>query len=71
MFSISTMASSTNAPTTSDSDSKVTMLSVNPIQCINAKVGITESGKATAATRVARQSRRNRKTTSTASAPPS
>ena len=33
--------------------------------------GITESGRATAATRVARQSRRNRKTTSTARAPPS
>ena len=67
MFSISTMASSTRMPTTSDSDSSVTTLTEKPIQCITAKVGIADSGSATAETRVARHSRRKAQTTSTAS----
>ncbi len=71
MFSISTIASSTSTPTTSDSDSSVTTLIVKPIQCITANAGITDSGNAVAETMVARQSRRNRNTTSTASAAPS
>ena len=58
-------------PTTSDSESRVTTLSVKPIQCITAKVGMADSGSATALTRVARQSRRNHQTTSTASTAPS
>ena len=44
---------------------------VKPNRYIAPKVGITDSGSAVAATRVARQSRRNRNTTSTASAAPS
>jgi hypothetical protein len=40
MFSISTMASSTRMPTTSDIESRVTTLSVKPIRYIAAKVGI-------------------------------
>ncbi len=71
MFSISTMASSTRMPTTSDSDSSVTTLMVKPNRCMTAKVGITDSGSAVAATSVARQSRRNSHTTSTASSAPS
>ena len=58
-------------PTTSDSDSRVMMMSVNPIHCISTKVGRIDSGSATALTRVARTSRRNRPTTSTASTAPS
>ena len=71
MFSISTIASSTRMPTTSDSDRRVTLLSVKPSSDISQKVGMIDSGNAVAATKVARQSRRNRKTTSTASAAPS
>jgi hypothetical protein len=71
MFSISTMASSTRMPTTTDSASRVMMLSVNPNQYITAKVGMTDSGRATALIQVARQSRRNAQTTSSASSAPS
>ena len=71
MFSISTMASSTRMPTTSDSASSVTTLSVKPSKYIAAKVGMTDSGSAVADTKVARQSRRNSHTTSTASSAPS
>ena len=71
MFSISTIASSTRMPTTSDSDSKVTPFSVKPNRYIAPNAGMIDSGSAVAATSVARQSRRNRKTTSTASAAPS
>ena len=71
MFSISTMASSTSTPTTSDSDSSDTVLRLKPIRCITAKVGMADSGNATAAISVARPSRRKQNTTSTASAAPS
>ena len=71
MFSISTMASSTRMPTTSASDSSVSPLRLKPSQWMTAKVGITDSGRAAAATRVARQSRRNHRTTSTARKAPS
>ena len=71
MFSISTMASSTRMPTTSDSDSSVTTLSVKPIRYIAPKVGMIDSGSAVADTSVARQSRRNSQTTSTARSAPS
>ena len=71
MFSISTMASSTNTPTTSDRASRVTMLMVNPNRYIQAKVGMIASGSAVAATMVARVLRRKNTTTSTASAAPS
>ena len=71
MFSISTMASSTRMPTTSDSDSSVTMLMEKPRACIAANAGITDNGKAVAETRVARQSRRNSQTTITARTAPS
>ena len=70
MFSISTIASSTRMPITRDSDSRVTTLSVKPIQYMEAmKVGHdADSGSATAlTTSVARQSRRNNHTTMTAS----
>jgi hypothetical protein len=63
MFSISTMASSTRMPTTSDSEISVTPLSVKPRRYIAAKVGMAASGSAAAATSVARQSRRNSHTT--------
>ena len=71
MFSISTIASSTRMPTTSDSDSSVTPLSVKPSRCIAAKVGIADIGSATAAISVERHSRRKNHTTSTASTAPS
>ena len=71
MFSISTIASSTRMPTTSDSDSKVTMLIVKPNRCIAPKAGITDSGSAVAATKVARQLRRKNQTTMTARIAPS
>ena len=63
MFSISTMASSTRMPMTSVSASRVTMLSEKPSSAMTAKVGISDSGMATAVISVARQSRRNRNTT--------
>ena len=71
MFSISTIASSTRMPTTSESASSVTPLSVKPSSDIAQNAGMIESGSAVVATSVARQSRRNRNTTSTASAAPS
>ncbi|KFB78623.1 MAG: hypothetical protein AW06_000031 [Candidatus Accumulibacter cognatus] len=71
MFSISTIASSTRMPTTSDSDNAVTTLKVNPIRYITAKVGIADSGSAVAETKVARQSRRKSQTTMTARMAPS
>ncbi len=71
MFSISTMASSTRMPTTTDSASKVIMFRVKPNMCITAKVGMIDSGSASAETQVARQLRRNSHTTSSASAAPS
>jgi hypothetical protein len=71
MFSISTMASSTRMPTTSDSDNAVTTLKVKPIRYITAKVGIADSGSAVAETKVARQSRRKSQTTMTARMAPS
>jgi len=71
MFSISTMASSTRMPTTSASDSNVTILRVKPNKTMPRKVGIADSGSATAATSVARQSRRNHHTTNIASSAPS
>ena len=71
MFSISTMASSTSTPATSDSASRLMELSVKPIQLMNAKVGIADSGMASAEIIVARMSRRNSHTTSTASSDPS
>ena len=71
MFSISTMASSTRMPITSDSESSVTTLIAKPKMYITPKVGMIESGKAVAETKVARQSRRKNQTTSTASSAPS
>ena len=71
MFSISTMASSTRMPTTSDRLSSVTTLTVKPSRCITANVGITDSGSAIADTSVARQSRRKNHTTITARIAPS
>ena len=71
MFSISTIASSTRTPTTSDSASSVTTLSVKPSRYIAPNVGMIDSGSAVAETIVARQSRRNSQTTSTASSAPS
>ena len=71
MFSISTIASSTRMPTTTDSASSVIMLRVKPKKYITAKVGMIDSGNASAATQVARQSRRNNHTTSSASSAPS
>lgn len=71
MFSISTMASSTRMPTTTDSASSVIRFRLKPNRCITAKVGMIDSGSATADTQVARQSRRNSHTTSNASSAPS
>ena len=71
MFSTSTMASSTRMPTTTAKASRVIMLRLKPNQYITAKVGMIDSGRATAEIRVARQSRRNQNTTATASSAPS
>ena len=71
MFSISTIASSTRMPTTTESASSVMMLRVNPKKYITANVGMIDSGSANADTQVARQSRRNSHTTSSASSAPS
>ena len=46
MFSISTIASSTSTPATSDSASRLMEFSVKPIHCMKAKVGIADSGMA-------------------------
>ena len=71
MFSISTIASSTRTPATSDSASRLMELSVKSIHCMNANAGIADSGMASAEISVARTSRRNRNTTSTARMDPS
>ena len=71
MFSISTIASSTSTPVTRDSASRLIWLSVKPIHCMKAKVGSADSGIASAAMPVARQSRRNTNTITTASSAPS
>ena len=71
MFSTSTMASSTRMPITSDSASSVTTLMEKPSQAMPMKAGITDSGSATADTKVARQSRRKSQTTMTARMAPS
>ena len=55
----------------SESASRVTTLSEKPSACMPMKAGITDSGNATAETKVARQSRRNSHTTITASIAPS
>src|SRR6476646_1880278 len=44
MFSISTIASSTSMPTTSDSDNSVTTLMLKPNKYIAPKAGSTDSG---------------------------
>ena len=71
MFSISTIASSTSTPATRLSASSVMLLSVKPSSSMTQKVGIADSGIASAEITVARQSRRNRNTTTTASTAPS
>ena len=71
MFSISTIASSTRTPATKDSASRLMEFSVKSIHCMKAKVGIADSGIASAEMSVARMSRRNRNTTSTARIEPS
>ena len=71
MFSTSTMASSTKMPTTSDKASRVTTLMEKPKACMPMKAGITDKGRATAVTKVARQSRKNNHTTNTAKMAPS
>ncbi len=71
MFSISTMASSTRMPVTSVSASRLTRLSEKPITSTRKKVGMIDSGSATAAIMVARMSRRKRNTTMIASTAPS
>ncbi len=71
MFSISTIASSTSRPITSDNASSVTVFSVKPMKYIAANVGMIDSGSADAETSVARQSRRNSHTTRIASIAPS
>ena len=71
MFSTSTMASSTRMPTTTASASSVIMFRLKPRIQITPKVGMIDSGSASAEIHVARQSRRNHHTTSTASAAPS
>ena len=71
MFSISTMASSTRMPVTSVIASRLTKLSEKPIRFMKKNAGRIDSGRATAASTVARQSRRNRNTTMVASTAPS
>ena len=71
MFSISTMASSTRMPITRVKPSSVMVLRLKPARFMKAKVGISDTGMATAVTAVARQSRRNSHTTRAAKAMPS
>ncbi len=71
MFSISTIASSTSTPATSDSASRLMELSVKSSHSMAAKVGIADSGMASAEMSVARVLRRNRNTTRTARIEPS
>ena len=66
------MASSTSTPATSPSASRLIWFSEKPNQLfMNQKVGIADSGMASAETAVARQSRRKKNTTTTASTAPS
>src|SRR5450759_2658978 len=58
MFSISTMASSTSTPATSERARRLIWLSVKPFHCMKAKVGTADSGMARADIAVARMSRR-------------
>ncbi|MCY1249205.1 hypothetical protein D9M72_627170 [compost metagenome] len=71
MFSISTIASSTRIPVASVIARKLTRFSEKPSRSMIQKVGIAESGSATAEISVARQLRRNSMTTMTASSAPS
>ena len=71
MFSTSTMASSTSTPATSARASRDSELRLNPSKSMKKKVGMADSGMATAEMKVARQSRRKKKTTTTASTAPS
>ena len=71
MFSISTIASSTSTPATRPRASSESWFRLKPIRSMNQKVGMADSGMATALIAVARQSRRNRNTTTTASTAPS
>ena len=71
MFSISTIASSTRMPVASVIARKLTRFSENPIISMAQKVGMADSGRASADMSVARQFRRKRSTTSTASMAPS
>ncbi len=71
MFSISTIASSTSTPATSESPNSVIWFKVKPAACMKAKVGIADSGIASAEISVARQLRRKIQTTTTASTEPS
>ncbi len=71
MFSISTMASSTSTPATSERASKVIWLRVKSIHCMKANVGMADSGMASAEMIVARPLRRNSQTTPTARIEPS
>jgi hypothetical protein len=66
MFSMTTMASSIRMPIDSDSASTVIVLRVNPIAWMNAKVAITEIGRARALMNVARQLWRKRRMITTA-----
>src|SRR3546814_7672622 len=70
-FSISTITSSTSTPATGLKASSDRLFSEKPIMSMNQKVGIADSGMASALISVARQSRRNRNTTTTASTAPS
>ena len=71
IFSTSTIASSTKMPITRDNASRVMTFNENPKYSMPIKAGITESGKAIAETKVARQSRKNNQTTKIASKAPS
>ena len=71
MFSISTIASSTSTPATSASASSESWFKLKPSRSMNQKVGIADSGMATAEIAVARQSRRKKNTTTTARIAPS
>ena len=58
-------------PVTSVMARRLTRFSEKPIASIAQKVGMTESGSATAVTRVARRSRKKMNTTTMASSAPS
>ena len=71
MFSISTIASSTNTPATNESANRLMLFSVKSIHCMNANVGIADNGIASAEMAVERDSRKKSQTTSTANNDPS